>query len=112
MGILFTKATKVSKKPYFDIAKYSQEVSLDVSKYPDLSKQLQLLKLTNEDLAIIKQLEPFAQEIIPNMVEQFYEAISLSTELTDIINNTSKIDRLKVTLSNHLESIFKASIDS
>ncbi|WP_336046416.1 globin-coupled sensor protein [Solibacillus ferritrahens] len=112
MGILFTKATKVSKKPYFDIAKYSQEVSLDVSKYPDLSKQLQLLKLTNEDLAIIKQLEPFAQEIIPNMVEQFYEAISLSTELTDIINNTSKIDRLKVTLSNHLESIFKGSIDS
>lgn len=112
MGILFARATKVSKKPYFDIDKYSQEVSLDVSKYPDLNKQLQLLKLTNDDLAIIKQLEPFAPEIIPTMVEQFYAAISLSTELTDIINNTSKIDRLKVTLYKHLESIFKASIDS
>ncbi|WP_339214538.1 globin-coupled sensor protein [Solibacillus sp. FSL W8-0372] len=112
MGILFARATKVSKKTYFDIDKYSQEVSLDVSKYPDLNKQLQLLKLTNDDLAIIKQLEPFAPEIIPTMVEQFYAAISLSTELTDIINNTSKIDRLKVTLYKHLESIFKASIDS
>ena len=112
MGILFARATKVSKKSYFDIDKYSQEVSLDVSKYPDLNKQFQLLKLTNDDLAIIKQLEPFAPEIIPTMVEQFYEAISLSTELTDIIGNTSKIDRLKVTLYKHLESIFKASIDS
>ena len=112
MGILFSRATKVSNNPYFDIAKYSHEVSLDVSKYPDLNKQLQLLKLTKDDLAIIKQLEPFAPELIPVMVEQFYGAISLSSELVTIIGNTSKIDRLKITLYKHLEGIFKCSIDS
>ncbi|MGN7477672.1 globin-coupled sensor protein [Solibacillus silvestris] len=112
MGILFSKTAKASNRPYFDLAKYSQEVYLDVSKYPDLNKQLQLLKLTKDDLAIIKQLEPFAPELIPVMVEQFYGAISLSPELVDIIKNTTQMDRLKITLYKHLEGIFKCKIDS
>lgn len=112
MGILFSKTAKASNKPYFDIANYSQNVYLDVSEYPNLEKQLQLLKLTTDDLAVIKQLEPFAQGLIPVMVNQFYEAISLSPELVDIIQNTTKIERLKVTLEKHLQGIFNCKIDS
>lgn len=112
MGILFSRATKVSNKPYFDIANYAQQVNLDVSNYPNLHKQLQLLKLTKEDLAVIKQLEPFAQQVVPVMVEKFYGAISLSPELVDIIGSSARMERLKGTLTKHLEAMFNCNIDS
>ena len=112
MGILFSRATKVSNKPYFDIANYAQQVNLDVSNYPNLHKQLLLLKLTKEDLAVIKQLEPFAQQVVPNMVEKFYGAISLSPELIDIIGSSARMDRLKGTLTKHLEAMFNCNINS
>ncbi|MEK4427521.1 globin-coupled sensor protein [Solibacillus sp. FSL K6-1523] len=108
----FSKSSKASNQTFFDPAKYSNEVYLDISKYPELNKQLQLLKFTREDLAIIKQLQPYAHDLIPVMVEQFYGAISLSTDLVQIIKNTTQIERLKVTLRKHLEDIFNCRIDS
>lgn len=90
---------------------FTQQVQLDVSNYPKLEKQLQLLDLTTEDLAIIKQLQPLVKNVIPEMVDQFYAAISLSQNLLDIINRTSQIDRLKVTLHKHLSDIFESHIN-
>lgn len=86
---------------------FKGHVQLDVLNHPNLQKQLQLLNLTIEDLAIIKQLQPLAKDLIPAMVEQFYAAISLSQDLIDIINRTSHIDRLKITLHKHLSDILK-----
>lgn len=112
MSTWFSKSTKLTKQLFLDPTVYSKDVFLDISNYPDLHKQLQLLKLTTEDLAIIKQLEPYSVELIPIMVEQFYGAISLSTELVQIIKNTTQIERLKITLTKHLGDIFKCHIDS
>lgn len=91
---------------------YKNDVQLDVSNHPKLEKQLQLLDLTIEDLAIIKQLQPFAKDLVPEMVDQFYAAISLSQGLLDIINRTSQIDRLKITLHKHLSDIFESHINN
>lgn len=90
---------------------FIQHVQLDVSNHPKLQKQLQLLDLTTEDLAIIKQLQPLVKNVIPEMVDQFYAAISLSQNLLDIINRTSQIDRLKVTLHKHLSDMFESRIN-
>ncbi len=90
---------------------FKNDVRLDVSNYPNLQKQLQLLNLTVDDLAIIKQLQPLAKDLIPAMVEQFYAAISLSQDLIDIINRTSHIYRLKITLHKHLSDIFESHIN-
>ena len=90
---------------------YKHNVQLDVSRYPKLQKQLQLLNLTTEDLAIIKQLQPLTKDLIPEMVNQFYAAISLSPDLLDIIHRTSQIDRLKITLHKHLSDIFESQIN-
>ncbi|GLC90004.1 globin-coupled sensor protein [Lysinibacillus piscis] len=91
---------------------YRNHVKLDISHHPNLQKQLQLLHLTVEDLAVIKQLQPLTKELIPQMVDRFYAAISLSQELLTIINQTSHIDRLKVTLHKHLSDIFDSYIDT
>ena len=90
---------------------YKHNVQLDISRYPKLQKQLHLLNLTTEDLAIIKQLQPLAKDLIPEMVNQFYAAISLSPDLLDIIHRTSQIDRLKITLHKHLGDIFESQIN-
>ncbi|BDH63699.1 heme-based aerotactic transducer HemAT [Lysinibacillus sp. PLM2] len=90
---------------------FINNVQLDVGKYPNLTKQLQLIQLTKEDLAILKQLEPLSNEFIPMMVNEFYSALTLSDHLINIINEHSKIERLKVTLTKHLKDIFKGQIN-
>ena len=97
---------------FFETSKYINNVQLDVSKYPNMTKQLQLLNLTKEDLAILKQLQPLTENIIPVMVDQFYTAISASDTLMNIIQKTSHIEKLKITLNKHLSDIFNSQINN
>lgn len=107
----FTKNSNSSYSITLTPEAFQNNVHLNVSNHSRLQKQLQLLDLTTEDLAVIKQLQPLAKDLIPKMVEQFYAAISLSPELVNIINRTSHIDRLKVTLHKHLSDIFECNIN-
>ncbi|MDM5250913.1 MULTISPECIES: globin-coupled sensor protein [unclassified Lysinibacillus] len=107
----FTKNSNASYSITLTPEAFQNNVRLDVSNHPRLQKQLQLLDLSTEDLTIIKQLQPLAKDLIPKMVEQFYTAISLSPELVNIINRTSHINRLKVTLHKHLSDIFESNIN-
>ncbi len=109
---LFTKPHVKSKAAFFSPEEYIQQVDLDLSAYPELNKQLQLLNLTKTDLAILKQLQPLAAEVIPLMVDEFYKAISQSPVLLGIIERSSHIDKLKVTLRQHLSDIFNSTINN
>lgn len=109
---LFNKPPVKSKAKFFITEEYIQQVNLNVSAYPELNKQLQLLNLTKSDLAILKQLQPLAAEVIPIMVDEFYRAISQSPLLLEIIERSSRIDKLKVTLYQHLSDIFNSNIDN
>ncbi len=97
---------------FFETSKYINNVQLDVSNYPNMTKQLQLLDLTKEDLAILKQLQPLTENIIPVMVDQFYTSISASETLMTIIEKTSHIDKLKITLHKHLSDLFNSQINT
>jgi heam-based aerotactic trancducer len=108
---LFNKSGRKSAPGFFKTNEYMGQVRLDLSAYPELNKQLQLLNLTKTDLAILKQLQPLVMNTIPIMVDEFYKAISLSPELMGIIERSSRIDKLKVTLHKHLADIFTSSID-
>lgn len=109
---LFNKPSGKSITEFFRTEDYIPQVTLDLSAYPELNKQLQLLNLTKTDLAILKQLQPLAAETVPAMVDEFYKAISFSPELMGIIERSSRIDKLKVTLHKHLADIFNSNIDS
>ena len=110
MPIWFSRTANINA-PYFNIHEHIHKVQLDITHNHDLSKQVELLKLTKEDLAVLKQLEPQIKPFIPEMVEEFYNAISLSSNLMNIINNVSRIDKLKVTLTRHLTEIFNCQIN-
>lgn len=110
---IFFKQSKVNVNSIIlEPDQYIRNVQLDLSKYPELQKQLQLLNLTTVDLAILKQLQPLVNNHIPTIVENFYTAISLNPTLVDIIHRTSQIDRLKVTLAKHLTDIFNCQINT
>ena len=95
-----------------EVEKYLSQVQLDFSKYPELLKHVQLIKLNKEDLAVLRQLKPLSVDFIPNMVDQFYDAVSLSGHLMDIINKNSRIEKLKITLTKHLTEIFEGRINN
>ncbi|MDI7743252.1 globin-coupled sensor protein [Lysinibacillus fusiformis] len=108
---IFKKNLQKRNSNYFDVEKYISEVQLDLSNHPELLKQIQLINLTLEDLAILKQLKPLTDQFIPEMVNQFYDVLMKSNHLMGIINQHSKIERLKVTLTRHLSEIFESNIN-
>lgn len=105
--------TKKAHEPQVILApaSYLSQVHIDLANYPSIKKQLDLLELTKDDLAIIKQLQPHLQEVIPVMVDRFYEGVSANAELTSIISTHSQIERLKITLHRHISGIFDSRID-
>ena len=96
---------------YFDLDAALNEVELDLSTFPGLSKQVELLSLTKEDLAIISHFKQYTNELVPLMVNEFYTTISKASELTSIINHNSSIERLKVTLTRHITAIFNGQFN-
>ncbi|ETT88634.1 globin-coupled sensor protein [Viridibacillus sp. FSL R5-0477] len=111
MSIWTMRRTRKEKEPYFQTENYMNRVTLNVTRHHDIQKQFQLLDLTKQDLAILKQLQPLTQELINEMVEKFYEAISQSDTLVGIIQKHSKINKLKVTLTRHLSEMFECNIN-
>lgn len=109
--VLLNRANKPTSAKLFDIDKHIHDVELNVSDYPDIMKQIEIIQLTKEDLAIIRQLKPYAEKFIPTMVDEFYKAVSLSNHLVELINNHTKIERLKITLTKHLQEIFEGRIN-
>lgn len=98
--------------PFLNADAYLHTVKLDVSNHEDLHTQIELLQLTTRDLAILKQIQPLIQPVIPRLVDDFYTTISKSPELRRILGDSTRISRLKGTLSKHISDIFNGQIDS
>ncbi|MBK3496630.1 globin-coupled sensor protein [Viridibacillus sp. YIM B01967] len=99
------------KESFFHTDQYINQVTLNVTKHQDIQKQFQLLNLTTRDLAILKQLQPLTEDLISEMVEKFYDAISQSPDLMGIIQKNSAINKLKITLNRHLSEMFDCQIN-
>lgn len=109
---LWSKKHSINKhESYFKLDQYLGQVELDLSMYPELQKQIQLLQLTKEDLGIIKQLQPISNVLIVEMVDNFYGMISQSPDLLRIIDDHSTIEHLKGTLKRHLSELFNCQIN-
>lgn len=110
--VLYNKENKSNYNQFFDEEKYIHEVGINVSANPIVAKQIEMVQLTKKELAILKQLKPLIENYIPKMVDIFYENISMNKHLVELINQYSTIDRLKITLTKHLQDIFEGQIDN
>ncbi|MDR0136271.1 globin-coupled sensor protein [Metabacillus idriensis] len=88
-----------------------EHTKLDVSYSADLTKQVEMIALTDKDLGILFVLKPLIDQNISKIVEDFYRVISLEKSLIQIINRYSSIDKLKETLKIHISSMFSGILD-
>jgi heme-based aerotactic transducer len=87
------------------------DVSIN-STHPSIKDKINMLNLSEEDLKIIKSLQPIVKENISLLVDSFYERILQVPELNTIINTHSTLDRLRNTLSGHIVELFNVKFDS
>lgn len=87
------------------------DVSIN-STHPSIKDKINMLNLSEEDLKIIKSLQPIVKENISLLVDSFYERILQVPELNTIINTHSTLDRLRNTLSGHIVELFNVKFDA
>ncbi|WP_368504332.1 protoglobin domain-containing protein [Alkalihalophilus sp. As8PL] len=86
------------------------EVKIDVSE--EVALQLRLIDLNKEDLVRIKMIQPLIHDHIDEIVDNFYKNLYRNPTLTTIIKDHSTVDRLKRTLTKHIEEMFAGTIDA
>ena len=86
--------------------------SIRVEKNSDLDKQLKIIGMTEEDLAILRVLKEHVEPHIDAIANRFYAALTSVPELSDIIMQNSSVDRLKQTLHRHISEMFNGAIDN
>lgn len=84
---------------------------IHVNRQDDITKQIQIIDLTPEDLRVTKSLRPFIDQNIQKIVNDFYKNLEVEPKLLDIINQHSSIDRLKTTLRRHIAEMFNGVVD-
>lgn len=110
--MIWNRQKNNNQDSFFQLEEFRKRVSINIPNNTDFKKQLDLLELSIDDLARIHQLKPHAKEATVKMVNAFYAAILQAPELTKIISNNSSIDRLKVTLTKHINELFDGKIDN
>ncbi|GIO21514.1 globin-coupled sensor protein [Oceanobacillus sp. J11TS1] len=77
----------------------------------DVALQLQISKITEQDLAVAKLLQPLVRENIETIIDAFYDNLYRVPELMGIIETYSSLERLKQTLMRHIVEIFSGELN-
>lgn len=95
--------------PQLNVHEVIVNISLD-SKSP-YRKQLDLIDLCELDLKYLKLFKPYIDANIDEIVEEFYRILGKDPSLTTIIHNHSTVERLKISLRNHVKEMFEGEVD-
>lgn len=77
----------------------------------DLNESLQLLRIDDQQLALLKELRPLIERDVDDIVRRFYGHVLTIPALKAIIDKYSALERLKVTMKKYILSIFTDKID-
>lgn len=77
----------------------------------DLQESLQLLRLDDQQLALLKELRPLMERDVDDIVRCFYGHVLTVPALKAVIDQHSALDRLYVTMKKYLLSIFTDKIN-
>ncbi|MCZ8519267.1 MULTISPECIES: globin-coupled sensor protein [Paenibacillus] len=77
----------------------------------ELDAQLNMIQFTEQDLRVIKMVQPLMAGQIDWIVQQFYDAVLKVGKLEQIISDNSSVERLRQTLKVHLTELFSGQID-
>lgn len=78
---------------------------------PEHRLQLCIIELEDQDLQKIRSLQPYVEQHIKPIVDNFYKAIEQVPHLKAIIADNSTTTRLRQTLTTHVQQMFSGKID-
>ncbi|WLR52086.1 globin-coupled sensor protein [Bacillus tianshenii] len=110
--VLDRQEQKQGSSLYKKAEKYLSDVHIEVSGKSELTKQIEMIGLTKEDLAVSKWLYPCVAPHIEKMVESFYKNLENEQHLVDIITKHTTVEHLKSTLKAHIDEMFSGKINS
>ncbi|MED2943951.1 globin-coupled sensor protein [Bacillus swezeyi] len=108
--MLFKKDRK-SERSFFAGENDKQINRIRLEHHSEFKKQLAMVDLTDDDLWVLSKLKPLVTEHIESIVSQFYQNLEHESSLMDIIHDNSSVDRLKKTLTIHIQEMFSGVID-
>lgn len=109
--MLFSKKNSASKNQLFLNNFQKNNVTLNITN-ADMINQMRIINLTEQDLQIIKAIEPIIQRNMQTIIDSFYEAILAVPHLSNLISTHSRPETLKKVLHSHMLSVFSGRIDS
>lgn len=95
---------------YIDLKKH-KSVTLEINHTDKLLNQIDLIHLKEDDLIILSNLQPYVNEILEGIVENFYHSLEVNVALKEIINRNSSTSKLKNTLKHHIYEMFSGTIN-
>lgn len=87
--MLFKKESKKKNTAFFT----QQDDGIKRINFPentDIAKQIKMIDLTQQDLFILKQLNPIVQDEIEHIVDKFYKNLEVESSLMHIIKITAQ----------------------
>ncbi|TCZ76376.1 chemotaxis protein [Paenibacillus albiflavus] len=108
---LLGRSARKEKSVWIHQANQMKDANLFVNERSDIMTQLNLINLTEEDLRIVRCIQPLIAEHIDEMVAAFYGSVLKVNKLHNIIETHSTVDRLRDTLKVHLTELFSGVID-
>lgn len=85
---------------------------MDVANFPEVQKQIAMIHLTTQDLKVLRHVKPHIDSFLIKAVDEFYKALAVEPSLMQIINSNKGVDRLKSSLTRHLNEMFDGCIDA
>ncbi|HZG82102.1 MAG TPA: diguanylate cyclase, partial [Brevibacillus sp.] len=85
--------------------------SIAIAGNVEIILQMKMIHLTEEDLSLISAFRPVIISRIEQITSSFYESILRVGKLQEIIINHTTVERLRLTLSNHVIEMFSGKID-
>jgi len=107
--VLFKKDRKTERSFLAEESPETKRIRLN--QHAEFKKQLAMVDLTDEDLWVLSRLKPLVTEHIETIVTRFYKNLEHERSLMEIIHDNSSVDRLKKTLTIHIQEMFSGVID-
>ncbi|MCY8091550.1 globin-coupled sensor protein [Bacillus haynesii] len=108
--MLFKKDRK-TERSFLAAESPDQTKRIRLNQHAEFKKQLAMVDLTDEDLWVLSRLKPLVTEHIETIVTRFYKNLEHERSLMGIIHDNSSVDRLKKTLTIHIQEMFSGVID-
>ncbi|MCG7437543.1 protoglobin domain-containing protein [Lysinibacillus fusiformis] len=100
---------KQSKTKALDLQQYT--VKMELSNRQLMVKQIEMLNVTKQDLQYLKAFQPYVMDNVDHIVNRFYNMIGTEQHLVNIISHHSSVEKLKITLRQHIIEMFNGTID-